>query len=72
MQINEKRMRKHGPKKVCGIERKEAKIEFKSEPEIVNILKNARKKASKNRYEKKCRTDPLKQRLGTEPGPFGF
>ena len=54
MQINEKRVRKQGSKKVCGIERKNgAKMEPTSEPEIVNVSKNTKKKASLKRREKK-------------------
>ena len=45
MQINQKYVRKQGPKKVCGIKRKRIQMESKSVPEIVNISKNIRKKA---------------------------
>ena len=65
-------MRKQGPKKVCGVERKlnqnVAKIGARNLPDF----KKYRKTVSRKRYEKKCRTEPPNINNGTEPGAPGF
>ena len=46
-------------------------MEIKWEPEIVEILKNTGKMASRNRCEKRCRTDRPTQGLRTDVGAPG-